>query len=327
MANRRMINKSVVESDAFLDMPQTTQNLYFHLNIRADDDGFIDSPKTIMRTVGSNQNDLEILIAKRYLLAFQSGVIVIKHWKLHNTIRKDRYKPTLYQDEISSLFEKENGAYTDHTEALEGGTRPLLTNGKPAGNQTATSGMHRLSKVSLDKINIEKDREINTREREKNSPSPSFESYVPEKKENSPPNPEHFSQTPKLDKLITSAIEHWNTKNLTRCRDNVLTLKNINDVKPVFDKYSFDEIKATIDNLEKYYERDGNVSTVFSNFFCNSFERFSPDVVGLAERYETKDEKKEREDREYFNKIEEMRKNRGSEPVQNEESEKGFVPY
>ncbi len=113
MAERRMFAKTIIDSDVFLDMPQTTQNLYFHLNMRADDEGFINSPKKIMRIVGSNQNDLEILLSKRYLIAFESGVIVIKHWKLHNTIRKDRMKTTLYQEEKGLLQEKLNGSYTE----------------------------------------------------------------------------------------------------------------------------------------------------------------------------------------------------------------------
>ena len=111
MAERRMFSKTIIDSDIFLDMPQTTQNLYFHLNMRADDEGFVNSPKKIMRMVGSNQNDLEILLSKRYVIAFESGVIVIKHFKLHNTIRKDRMKETLYLEERSLLLEKENGSY------------------------------------------------------------------------------------------------------------------------------------------------------------------------------------------------------------------------
>jgi len=111
MAEKRMISKTIVDSDAFLDMPQTTQNLYFHLNVRADDEGFLNSPRRIMKIIGSNKNDLEILLAKNYLIAFESGVIVIKHWKLHNSIRKDRLKKTLYVEEKAQLKEKKNGSY------------------------------------------------------------------------------------------------------------------------------------------------------------------------------------------------------------------------
>lgn len=121
-----MFSKSIIDSDAFVSMPMSTQALYFHLAMRADDDGFVDSPRKIMRMVGAADDDIRILIAKRYILAFQSGVIVIKHWLIHNYIRKDRYKKTLYANEKSQLFIKENGAYTDHD---GGGIHKSLGNG------------------------------------------------------------------------------------------------------------------------------------------------------------------------------------------------------
>ena len=94
MAERRMFAKSVIDSDLFLDMPPTTQMLYFHLAMRADDDGFINNPKRIQRMIGASDDDMRILVAKRFILIFESGVIVIRHWKLHNYIQKDRYRPT-----------------------------------------------------------------------------------------------------------------------------------------------------------------------------------------------------------------------------------------
>ena len=99
MAERRMFAKTIIDSDAFLEMPATTQNLYFHLGMRADDDGFINNPKKIMRFVGSADDDLKVLMSKRFILVFETGVIVIKHWKIHNYIQNDRYKPTLYTEE------------------------------------------------------------------------------------------------------------------------------------------------------------------------------------------------------------------------------------
>lgn len=113
MAERRMFAKTIIDSDAFLDMPLSTQALYFHLSMRADDDGFINNPKKIQRMIGSSDDDLKVLIAKRYLLPFESGVVVIKHWKIHNYIQKDRYKPTVYTEEKSMLAVKANGVYTD----------------------------------------------------------------------------------------------------------------------------------------------------------------------------------------------------------------------
>lgn len=112
MAERRMFAKTIIDSDAFLDMPLSTQALYFHLSMRADDEGFINNPKKIQRMVGSSEDDLKLLTAKRFILAFDSGVIVIKHWKLHNYIRSDRFKPTMYLEEKSRLITKENKAYS-----------------------------------------------------------------------------------------------------------------------------------------------------------------------------------------------------------------------
>lgn len=112
MAERRMFAKTVIDSDAFLDMPLSTQALYFHLSMRADDDGFINNPKKIQRMVGCADDDLKLLIAKNFIIPFESGVVVIKHWKIHNYIRNDRYKETVYQEEKSKLLVKGNQAYT-----------------------------------------------------------------------------------------------------------------------------------------------------------------------------------------------------------------------
>ena len=112
MAQRRMFDIEFVDADAFLDMPATSQLLYFHLGLRADDDGFIHNPKRIMRTCGGTEDDLKILIAKKYLIPFDSGIVVIKHWKLHNKIPKDRYKETNYTDEKDMLSLNDNGSYT-----------------------------------------------------------------------------------------------------------------------------------------------------------------------------------------------------------------------
>lgn len=113
MAERRMFAKTVIDSDAFLDMPMSAQALYFHMAMRADDDGFLNNPKKIQRIVGASDDDAKILLAKRFIISFESGVIVIKHWKIHNYIQKDRYKPTVYQEEMAKLTIKDNGVYTE----------------------------------------------------------------------------------------------------------------------------------------------------------------------------------------------------------------------
>ena len=103
MAERRMFAKSIIDSDMFLDMPLSAQALYFHLSMRADDDGFINNPKRVQRMIGANDDDFKLLIAKQFIIPFDSGIVVIKHWRIHNYIRSDRYKPTIYSDERAAL--------------------------------------------------------------------------------------------------------------------------------------------------------------------------------------------------------------------------------
>lgn len=142
MAERRMFTQKIIDSDAFLDMPLSAQSLYFHLNMRADDDGFVNNPKKIQRMIGASDDDLKLLIAKRFIIAFENGVIVIKHWRMHNLLRKDRYNPTQYQDEFHQLTVKENGSYTE----LD---NQLATSRQPDGNKMATQ-------VSIEKVSIGK---------------------------------------------------------------------------------------------------------------------------------------------------------------------------
>ena len=113
MAERRMFAKTIIDSDAFVDMPLSTQALYFHLSMRADDDGFINNPRKVQRMIGASDDDMKVLIMKRFIIPFESGIVVIKHWKIHNYIQKDRYKPTVYTEEKAMLTSKNNGAYTE----------------------------------------------------------------------------------------------------------------------------------------------------------------------------------------------------------------------
>jgi len=133
-----MFSPDIVESDAFLEMPTSSQSLYFHLGMKADDDGFV-NPRGVMRSCGATEDDLKILIAKRFTIPFENGVLVIKHWRVNNLVRKDWYKPTQYLDEKSTLFVKETGAYTQ--DSLQG--LPLV-------NEPLTTRQHRLGKVSID---------------------------------------------------------------------------------------------------------------------------------------------------------------------------------
>ena len=148
MAERRMFAKTIIDSDMFLDMPLSTQALYFHLSMRADDDGFINNPRKIQRMIGAADDDLKVLVMKRFILPFDSGVVVIKHWKIHNYIRNDRYKETVYLEEKAQLELKENGVYTELDTTG-------IPDGIPTGNQMETQdrlGKDRLSQVSVGEV-------------------------------------------------------------------------------------------------------------------------------------------------------------------------------
>lgn len=142
MAQRRMFSRKITETDRFLEMPLSSQALYFHLNMGADDEGFIDKAKTIQRTIGASDDDMKLLIAKGFLIPFDSGVVVIRHWRIHNYIRSDRFQSTLYQSEKAQLeFDKSKTA----------DLKPL-ENVIPNGYQMDTQD--RLSKGSLDKDSL-----------------------------------------------------------------------------------------------------------------------------------------------------------------------------
>lgn len=139
MPEKRMFTRKITESDAFLDMPMSAQCLYFHLNMYADDDGFINAPRKIMRLIGSGEADMKALIDKHFIIAFESGVVVVKHWRMHNTLQNDRYHPTDYQDEFKKLLLKDNKSYS-------------LTN----GNKMETFWKQNITKHNLTKHNIDK---------------------------------------------------------------------------------------------------------------------------------------------------------------------------
>lgn len=134
MAQRRMFSKDITENDNFLDMPLSSQALYFHLGMQADDDGFV-SPKRIMRMLGCQQDDLRILVAKKFVIQFEDGIIVIKHWKINNYLRNDRYKETLHKEKLALLTIKSNGGYKLDTIGI-----PLVDAGK------VSIGKYRLGK-------------------------------------------------------------------------------------------------------------------------------------------------------------------------------------
>lgn len=153
MAQKRMFSLNVLETDAFMDMPLSAQALYFHLCLRADDDGFIGNPKRVAMLIGASQDDLKLLIAKSFVIAFEDGVIVIKHWRMHNAIKSDRYHKTNFTEDYAMLGIKDNGAYTLSGTQLEN---------KWSQDGTQTLQMSSPDKVRLDKDRLGKDRLDNT---------------------------------------------------------------------------------------------------------------------------------------------------------------------
>ena len=141
-----MFTKRITESDSFLDMPSSTQMLYFHFSMNADDDGFVNNPKKIQKMCGASDDDFKLLIAKSFIILFDSGIIVIKHWKMHNYIQADRYRPTDYVEEKSMLGIKSNKAYTLDVSKMD---TECIQNGY--------IGKDSIGKVSIDKDSKDKD--------------------------------------------------------------------------------------------------------------------------------------------------------------------------
>ena len=146
-----MFAKTIIDSDSFLDMPLSTQALYFHLSMRADDEGFINNPKKVQRMIGASEDDLRLLIAKNFIIPFESGIVVIKHWKIHNYIQCDRFKATVYQEEKSLLEVKKNKSYTLCNQA-----DPVLDT-ECIHDGYSSEAQVRLGKVSLGKVSLGKD--------------------------------------------------------------------------------------------------------------------------------------------------------------------------
>lgn len=260
MAEKRMIAKSIIDSDIFLDMPVSAQNLYFHLNMRADDEGFIDSPRKIMRMVNCSNNDIDILLSKRYLLSFESGVIVIKHWRLHNVIRKERVKPTLYQEEKALLSIKENGAYTDkENDALDNCQRYVRDMSDNC--QTTVSDMS--EEIRLDYVRLDKTRLDQISLDDKRNFSGEWETIK----------------------------KYWNNKKLPEYRTMIMHESNSGELLNLMLPYSYEEIIKAIDNYSEFLEQEEHPYQTFKGFMTRGIPRFF-DGAKPWTRYEKKEQQK-----------------------------------
>lgn len=179
MAQKRMFSMSICDSDAFLSMPLSTQCLYFHLNMRADDDGFVGNPRRIADLIKATDDDLKLLIAKNFVLTFDHGVIVIKHWRMHNCISRNRYHETVYVEEKEQLLIKDNNSYSltsgvpikEHDKNIKriADSTGFLDDEAECENERRTSGAqvaHSVLGLGLD-IDKEKDKNINANKKGK----------------------------------------------------------------------------------------------------------------------------------------------------------------
>lgn len=229
MAQRRMFSKKITETDTFLDMPMSSQCLYFHLNMSADDDGFIGNAKTIKRMIGASDDDLKILLSKEFLIPFENGVVVIKDWKIHNYIRKDRYVETMYQQEKSTLKENENGQY-QRLEAMD-------TVGRPNVNQ--------MSYQMDTQVRIGKDRLGKDRQEEEETPAAArdeMESYFGSLSQYMFEDLEFYKDKfDEIDAIVIEAIE------ISRQR----SVKNWNYTKKIIQDWRNHNLK-TLDAVRKH---------------------------------------------------------------------------
>lgn len=235
MANRRMFSKKITDTDEFLDMPASTQALYFHMNMHADDDGFVGNPKTIKRMVGASEDDLKLLIAKRYLICFQSGVVLITDWKVHNYIRKDTYTPTIYTDEMAQITQKQNGKYELMrvcNEPVDGHVTGKYTKVLQGSNGLVDAGKDRLGKDNKVIYSAEK----------------------------SKPNKKRQAKPDNLAPLRKKVIAYLNEKLHTRYQPNSFTTKRNIDARVHENNYKFEDFKKAIDNKIADWGNDPKMS-------------------------------------------------------------------
>jgi hypothetical protein len=224
VAERRMFAKSIIDSDAFLEMPLSTQSLYFHLAMRADDDGFVNNPKKIVRMLGTGEDELKVLFSKKFIIGFESGVIVIKHWKIHNYIQKDRYNPTKYIDELTLLATKDNKSYTMDTKCIQDGY----------------TGKVRLGKVSLDKDSI-----VEVIEAKKVTPDDKLTNDIIQKYET------YFKKTYRLDFNEKIEICHITNQEQYTLEDWELIFKNASKGWNI----NNENVKPSLSNILKNYSK------------------------------------------------------------------------
>lgn len=281
MAEKRMFAKSIVLSDAFLDMPMSSRCLYFTLGMFADDDGFVGSPKGIMRQCGATQDDMQLLIAKKFVLDFDSGVIVIKHWRINNYLRGDRHHDTTYTDELSQLAIDEKGAYT--------------MAGIPNGNQVSTNcqpaGIPSIDKIRIDKNSIDKC------SRSASTP---------------PPISDEYTSYPELSQeVIDLVLDKWNGIPHTDKMDHLsYGTSRYNELRISIGMYGLDYVLSAIDKVaESSYLAQRGMKAAFSRYMNrNTIEELNEGSFDMTYE-EAKRERNKSQNDEVYKKLEEWANN------------------
>ena len=258
MAERRMFAKTIVDSDMFIDMPMSARLLYYDLAMRADDDGFVNSPKKIMRFVGASMDDMNVLIAKQFIIPFESGVVVIKHWKIHNYIQKDRYKATSYQAEKESLTLKNGTYYTDDLPDVSNLDTECIQDVYSLDTQDRL-GKDRLGKVRLE---LGKDR-VRDRDRDR----------VRDRVRDRDRDRQELESAHTPENLPLEIAENKNNKN------NENDFNNSDNKKPTRHKYgTYKNVLLTDEDMEK-------LKSEFPDDWQNRIERLSEYIASSGKTY------------------------------------------
>lgn len=287
MAEKRMFSKSIIDSDEFLDMPLSAQALYFHLSMRADDDGFINGPARIQRTIGCSPDDFKLLLVKRFLIQFETGVVVIRHWRIHNYIAKDRYHETMYIEEKERLFVDANKAYSlepTSQKLFKNKVINLQNNNDISLYPSCIQNVYNLdTQISIDKNRLDKS-SIDKNSIESNADNVTVDNYIDFFNNNFHLITQYEFET--LNSYLEDGItEEAILLALKKALDN--GVRNIKYVKKILDTWLTNNIK-TIEDVkaadEEFKRKNSNSSKVKEEGNFNNFDQRTYDFESLERK-------------------------------------------
>lgn len=247
MAERRMFAKTIIDSDAFLEMPISARLLYYDLGMRADDDGFINSPKKIMKMIGASEDDINILILRKFIIPFDNGVVVLKHWRIHNYIRKDTYNETPYKEQKKLLEIDDNKSYKLKD----------IFNKQTVDEPSTDSGRELLEKNPEYVINTESQRVVDEPSTQVRLGKVSIDNNKEEKKGKT-----------NFDTILSESGFNEITKD--RLKDFIRMRKAIK--KPLTDR----ALELTIKRLKKISNSEEEIQMILDNSIINSYQGVFP---------------------------------------------------